>query len=80
MKVTNILKFNKSSEGNMAHVMDSNEVKQFFKNCGITIGSESAHNFLVLKNDATGEEVAIEAVSDAGIAAGIPGLYFTDIK
>jgi len=62
------------------HVLESKEVKEFFKKAGVAINKgDSAQNVLTLKNKDTGEELKIwaEVVTEG---YGIPGLYFDRIK
>ena len=62
------------------HVLESKEVKDFFKKAGITINKgDSAQNVLTLKNKATGEELEIwaEVMFEA---CEIPGLYYDRIE
>ena len=54
----------------------SDEARRFFEAHGIEISAvDSAHNVLVLVNPNTGTTLTLWAESDAGTAAGIPGIY-----
>ena len=58
----------------MKHVTESKEAKEFFKNAGLKISKDSAHNVIILKNE-NGEKLKLWAESEMNVAAGIPGIF-----
>lgn len=64
----------------MEHSSKSKELKDFLAAAGILIDESTCHNVLTLRSAATGETVELEAISEDGVAFGIPGIYVTTKK